>query len=259
MSRRYNPITQLRNVAITNGLMIDGTTMSTTADEANTLAGVTAGTITASKAVVVDGAKAVNEWTVTTGVLTQDKTITGTALGTVRGVHGQVVAPTAAIASGTIAGVRGICTLSGTVTAGGAFFYGTQGKLVVTGTMNHADSRMTAGISQLDATGGTLTAGQLSGHWIDIVGITGAGGDQFNLLRMTSNAAAKPNALIYAQSNATYVFDLAHPTGTTTDYLVAAGTSAGSAGKSDGCAAQKVLTILVDGVAHYIPAFNQNT
>lgn len=184
-------------------------------------------------------------------------TISTTALGTVRLIHGAITASASAIASGTIAGVRGVVTLSGTITAGGAFLYGAQGKLYVTGTMNHADSRLCAGISQLDATSGTLTAGQLSGHWIDVVGVTGAGGAQFNLLRMTADAAAKPNALIFANSDASFLLDLSAPSGGADSYVVAAGTGAGSAGAATGVAS-KTLVVKLDGVTCYIPVFSAN-
>lgn len=50
-----------------------GTAVSASAAEINTLTSVTAGTITASKAVVVDSSKKVNEWNMT-GALTIDKT-----------------------------------------------------------------------------------------------------------------------------------------------------------------------------------------
>lgn len=40
---------------------------------------------------------------------------------------------------------------------------------------------------------------------------------------------------------------------------IAAGTSAGSAGKSDGCAAQQVLKCKINGATVYIPVFTQNT
>lgn len=241
------------------GLQVDGTAVASAA-ELNALDGVTAGTVTASKAVVVGASSEVDTWNVTAGVLTQTKTVTGTALGTVRGVHGQVTAETAAIASGNVVGARGLCTLSGTITAGGAYLYGAQGKLVITGTMNHADARLCGLLAQIDTTGATLTAGQLSALWVDHgAGVTGAGGGQFNMIRITNTVVgSKPNAIIYAHSNATNVLDLSAPGGTM-DWLVAAGTSANSAGKSDGCAAQKVLVISVGGTAYYIPAFDQNT
>tara|TARA_R100000655_G_scaffold1668_4_gene6420 strand:- start:4854 stop:5051 length:198 start_codon:yes stop_codon:yes gene_type:complete len=41
--------------------------------------------------------------------------------------------------------------------------------------------------------------------------------------------------------------------------IAAAGTSAGSAGKSDGCAADKVITVSIKGVTYYIPLFDQNS
>lgn len=191
--------------------------------------------------------------------VTQSKTITTTALGTVRGVHGQLTASATGIASGSIASVRGATTITGTVT-GGAFIIGAQGKLIFSGTMNHADSRQAALFAQLDTTGGTFTAGQLSALWVDHgAGVTGAAGGQFNMVRISNTVAgSKPNAVVYAHSNATYVMDLSAPGGTM-DWLVAAGTSAGSAGKSDGCAAQKVLTFLIGGVAYFVPAFDQNT
>ena len=74
-------------------------------------------------------------------VLKADALIISTAaLGTVRLIHGAITASHAAIASGTIAGVRGLVTLSGVISAGGAYLYGAQGKLIVTGTMDHADA-----------------------------------------------------------------------------------------------------------------------
>lgn len=218
------------------------------------LVGITPGTVTASKALIADANKALSGL----GSLTQDITVATAALGTVRGLHGQVTASHAAISGGNLVGVRGLATLSGAISAGGAYLYGAQGKLVVTGTMNHADSRLTAGLSQLDATGGTLTAGQLSGHWIDVVGITGAGGGQFNLLRMTANAAAVPNALIYAQADATYALELIKPSGGNQSYIAAAGTNAASAGAATGVAT-KVMIVSIDGVAYYIPLFAGNT
>jgi hypothetical protein len=175
--------------------------------------------------------------------ITEALAIATAALGTVRAVVGDITASHGAIASGTVAGVRGVCTLSGIVSAGGAYFYGAQGKLIVPGTMNHADARLCAGISQLDGTGGTFTAGQLSGHWIDIVGIVGAAGGQFNGLRITAAAGAKPNALMFAQSDASFLFDLGHPTGDTTSYVAAGGATPG--------ANIKKVKLCIDGVTKY--------
>ncbi len=184
------------------------------------------------------------------------ETLTGTALGTTRKGRFEYTLSATGIVSGNAVGVRGAVTLSGTVT-GGAFLYGAQGKLIVSGTMNHADSRLCAGISQLDATGGTLTPGQLSGHWIDVVGISGAGGGQFNLLRMTAADAAVPNALIYAYSNATYALDLNKPTTGLQAYVAAAGSGANSAGNA-AAVATRVLICNIAGAVAYIPLYVSN-
>ncbi len=233
-------------VTVANGATITGLTGATTFASA---AEAKAGTVT-DKVIAPDVLAA--------AMADYPLAIASAALGTVRRIHGQLTASHAHIASGTLAGVRGLVTLSGAIDAGGAFLYGAQGKLVVTGTMNHEDSRLCAGISQLDATGGTLTAGQLSGHWIDVVGITGAGGGQFNLLRLTANAAAVPNALIYAQADASYAFEFIKPSGGNQTYVAAAGTNAASAGNAAGVAA-KVLKISIDGTPYYVPLFAGNT
>jgi hypothetical protein len=225
-----------------------GATLTTT--ELNKLAGVTAGIVSASKALVVGASKELNELPIIQTIATAD-------LGTVRLLHAQAVASNAHISAGTLAAVRGLTTLSGVIDTGGAYLYGTQGKLVVTGTMNHADSRLTAGISQLDVTGATLTAGQLSGHWIDIVGGNGAGGGQFNALRITANKDSKPASIIYGQLNASFLMDLVTPSGTTMDYVAAAGTAVGSAGAATGVAA-KVALVRIDGTTYYIPLFTGN-
>jgi hypothetical protein len=246
------------DVETAGGLKVASVAISSTPAELNQLAGVTAGTVTASKAVVVGSSKEVNEWTVTAGALVQSQTVSTAAMGTVRGIHGQVTGSHAAIASGNIVGVRGLATLSGVNSAGGAYFYGAQGKLVVTGTMNHADSRLCAVLAQLDTTGATLTAGQISALWVDHgAGITGAGGGQFNMIRITNTVSgSKPNAVIYAHSDATYLLDLSAPGGTMS-WQAAAGASSGSWGNAD-AVATKVLIINLGGTTYYIPAHTAN-
>lgn len=242
----------------------DGTITATGAIAGLTNVAGTAGTAAASKIPVLGASYNLDQLLVTTftsdGTITQSKTITGTALGTVRGIHGQVTASTAAIASGSIVGVRGICTLSGTITAGQAFLYGAQGKLVVTGTMNHADARLCGLLAQLDTTGATLTAGQLSALWVDMgAGVTGAGGGQFNMVRISNTVVgSKPNAMVYMYGDASFAFDLAGGPGGTCSYVVAAGSSSGSFGNADGVAS-KVIVVSIGGVTYYIPAHTQNT
>lgn len=221
-----------------------GSGMTATGTELSKLAGVTAGAITASKAVVVGASSEVDQWTVTAGVLTQSKTVSSAALGTVRGIHGQVTTSGTDIASGNTVGVRGLNTLSGTITAGGAFLYGCQGKLVVTGTMNHADARLCAALAQLDISAATLSAGQLSALWVDAgTTATGAGGGQFNLVRITNTTAAVPNAMIYAYGKADYFAELAANGGTWTS-------TTGTAGST---ASKGWLKVYVEGAVRYIP------
>lgn len=231
-------------------LVVGSTTLSET-DLAKT-DGITNGTGAAGKALVTDASNTISVQAAPTSATP----------GTLRTIIGEIVpTPATTITSGTLVGVRGHCSFpTGKTVTGGAYLMGAQGKLTFAGTMNHADSRLAAVFAQLDTTGATLTTGQLSALWVDHgAGVTGAGGGQFNMIRITNTVSgSKPNAIIYAHSNATNVLDLSAPGGTM-DWLAAAGTSAGSAGKSDGCAAQKVLIISVGGVPYYIPAFDQNT
>jgi hypothetical protein len=191
------------------------------------------------------------------------QTIATAALGTVRQVHGQITASHAHISGGTLAAVRGLVTLSGVNDIGGAYYYGAQGKLVITGTLGHADSRATALIAQLDATGGTLSAGELSGLWIDGLGVTGQPFEEFNAIRITSNKDLKYQAFLYAQSDAAYFASFVKPTGGATAFIAAAGTTTGSPGATGGSAAQAVLKVLINNgtfnAVYYLPLYVQNT
>jgi hypothetical protein len=156
--------------------------------------------------------------------------------------------------------VRGLVTLSGNNNAGGAYFYGAQGKFVVPagGVLNHADSRACGLIAQVDATDGTLSAGMLSGVWIDMLGITGIPFAEFNAIRITTNKDAKFTSLVYAQSDAAFFTDLVTPTGGAMAFVAAAGVNAASCGNAAGVAA-KVMLARINGVTYYIPLFAGNT
>lgn len=236
---------------------INGTTVTSTAAEINTLASVTAGAVTASKALVVDASRdlATIGNVTSNGVIATTKTVTGTALGTVRAVYGQATASGTDIASGNLVGARGSLTLSGTVTAGGAALYGTQGKLLVTGTMNHADSRLCAMLAQLDISAGTYTSGQMSALWVDAGASASAsavstkGGGQFNLIRITNTTTANANAVIYAYAEADYLMELGGPGGNA-DWFAA------NTHTIDSHALAYVLKIKDPaGAAGYIPVF----
>lgn len=75
---------------------------------------------------------------------------------------------------------------------------------------------------------------------------------------MTNTTDATLNAQVYLYGKATYLLELAGP-GSSETYVATAGTSAGSAGETTKCNANKVLTISIDGVAHYIPVFTSNS
>jgi hypothetical protein len=164
------------------------------------------------------------------------KTVSTAALSTVRVLQGSGIASGTDIASGNLVGARGDVTLSGTITAGGAFLYGSQGKLIVTGTMNHADARLCGSIAQLDISAGTYTAGQLSALWVDAGSAASAsaiatkGGGQFNLIRITNTTSASSNAVIYAYADADYLLELGAPGGNADWFDAGTGASASVTG-----------------------------
>jgi len=269
-----NPIT--KNRMLPGGkTWVVGSTLSilaaatVTVEGGATITGLTGGETTfASSAEIQTGTEAAkcmapDQWTLARALLplVTAKTISTAALGTVRQVHGAITASHAAISGGTIAGVRGLVTLSGANSAGGAYFYGAQGKLIITGTLNHADSRACALIAQLDClTGGpgTISAGELSGLWIDVLGPTGIPFNEYNAIRISANKDNKFQSLIYAQTDAAFFFDIVKPTGGAQALVVAAGTNTVSAGNAAGVAA-KVGLIRIDGTTYYIPLFSGNT
>lgn len=115
--------------------------------------------------------------------------------------------------------------------------------------------------------GGTGVAGEAAGLRATIASTTGLtlSAGTYAALRLDSDLNSALNATdaswIYItdlQSNKIGMFINA-PTVDTSTMYIAAGTSAGSAGKSDGCAAQKVLTCKIGGSLVYIPVFTQNT
>lgn len=179
-------------------------------------------------------------------------TIATAALGTVRNGYFKATSAVGGSAtSGNLVGVRGEVSIpSGDTIGGGIYLYGAQGKLTFAGTMNHADSRLCAGLAQLDISAGTYTTGQLSALWVDAGASASAsavstkGGGQFNLLRITNTTAASSNALIYGYADADYLFDLGGPGGNADWYSLD-----GTAGSSS---AKGWLKIYVGGAARYI-------
>ena len=182
---------------------------------------------------------------------------TSAAPGTVRALTGKVTDKVSVMTSGNLVGVRGEVDVVG---ASGGFLYGTQGKVIPTGTLS--GSLWCAGLfGQFDLSNPAIINGaQLASVWGDW-GATGAtatdltGCRGFAFTNTTSNVL---NAQDYRYGNATYLLELAGAGGTL-NYYASAGTSAGSAGDAAHCAAQKVIKIEINGIAAYIPVFTQNT
>jgi hypothetical protein len=156
---------------------------------------------------------AINSFAVAnTGNQTISQSSSATALGNTIPLESDLSLTGTGIVSGNGYAERAITTLSGTVT-GGAFAAGLRTGMRLSGTMNHADSRLAGAFVKLDDTGATETAGQLSVLWVDHgAGITGAHGGQFNMIRITDTVAgSKGNAVVYAYADASFLLDLGAP------------------------------------------------
>ena len=182
--------------------------VTASAAQVNVLAGVTAGTVTASKGVVVDGSKQVDTWTATAV-----NTTATFATGTTWAIEGQLTASNAAITAGTVWGIRGRIIVSGNPSGG--YFYGNQGKAIVSGTVS-GSANIYGVVAQLDISAGTYSGGELAGLWVDAgataVGIL-AGGVDFNLVRVTNTTIAVPNSVFQVEAQAANLFDF-HSLGT---------------------------------------------
>jgi hypothetical protein len=181
--------------------------VTASAAEINVLHSVSAGTVKASSAVVVDGSKQVDTWTAVVA------NASATLAGTTWAIEGQMTASNAAITAGTVWGVRGRAILSGNASAG--YLYGNQGKAIISGAMS-GSANVYGLVAQLDISAGTYTGGELAGLWID-AGATAvgtlAGGVDFNLVRITNTTVAVPNAVIQIEAQAARLFDF-HSLGT---------------------------------------------
>jgi hypothetical protein len=176
--------------------------------------------------------------------------------GSIRAIRGLITETASTMTSGTLAGARGEVDL---VSASAGFVYGTQGKIIPTGTLS-GSVWVAAIFGQFDVSAATVNAGQLAAIWGDW-GTTGATATNLTGCRgiaFTNTTSNVLNAQDYRYGNATYLLELAGAGGTL-NYYAAAGTSSGSAGNSTHCAAQQVIKVEINGVAAYIPVFTQNT
>lgn len=188
-----------------------------------------------------------------TGVLTIAASVTSSAgqtftnstasatPGTIRAVKGLEVSSNATVASGNLVGVRGEVDMVG---ASGGFFYGTQGKVIPTGTLS--GSSWTAGVfGQFDISAATVNAGQMAPIWADYGATSGVLTDVTGLRMFagTNTTAAVLNAMDYRYGKASALFELAGDAGT---YITAGAATPGGD--------LKKIAITIDGVIHYILA-----
>lgn len=231
-------------VDFTGGIKVSGTSVPLSAAEMNVLDSVTAGTITASKAVVVDASKKVNEWGVTS-------TITSATPSTTRLTQSSITctpATTFAVsAGGSLAGVRGDITITTGKSFTDGFLYGAQGKVTNNGTMAEASAARIAGVlGQVDLSTGTITAGQVCAVWGDLQGNpTLTVNDQVYVGRFTNSMSAgkKAQAFQLMYGEADFLFEAAKDGGGG-DWVVA-----GAVGGSQ----SHKLKVLINGTTFYIP------
>lgn len=178
--------------------------------------------------------------------------------GTVRALTGKMVDTASVMTSGNIVGVRGEVDYVG---ASGGFVYGTQGKIIPTGTLS--GSSWNAGLfGQLDISHATINAGQVAPIWGDYGTTSGTLTNSTGLygLAMTNTTAAVLEGQVYLYGGATNLFLLNTNAGLSgTTYFQAAGTGVNSAGAASYAAGTEVLQINVNGTNYWIRCFTSNS
>lgn len=202
------------------------------------------GTITSSAAQNASG--------VYTGTITNATTNTS-----VRSIIGQITASATGMSAGHASvGVRGLTTITGTTT-GNAYFYGTQGKLVLsTGTVNTGSQVWaTALLGQLDvsaATTYTENVGAISALWADCGATAHANAKTaaptfFDVVSVTNSISGfKPHSMFRVQGDATnaFAFTAWDTTSAAVDWIVSGGDAT--------VASASALKVLVGSDVRYI-------
>lgn len=178
--------------------------------------------------------------------------------GTIRSFVGKMTSSATTMTSGNLVGLRGEVDYVG---ASGGFLYGTQGKLIPTGTIS--GSSWNAGVfGQLDISAATINAGQMAPIWGDYGASSGTLTDQTGLygIAMTNTTAVVTQGQIYLYGGSQNLLLLETNAGLSgVTYFKDAGVSAGSWGNATPPTPSKVLKIQVDGTAYYLPLVAQNT
>lgn len=195
-------------------------------------------------------ANAIAVFSNTTGTLTDNIVAnnvvqnTSATPGTVRAIKGQMQSTIATMTSGNLVGVRGEVDY---VSASGGFLYGTQGKLIPTGTLS-GSSWNAAVFGQFDISGANINAGQTATLWGDYGATSGTITNATGMygIAMTNTTAAVVNAQVYLYGGATYLFELNQNIG-----LVGASYAATAGAGTIGANPVK-LKIQLDSVTKYL-------
>ena len=148
----------------------------------------------------------------------------------------------AAITSGTLDGLRGQVTLSGS-TGAGVFAYGVTGRAVISGTIDSGSASVAAGYFKSDFNGATLTSGYCAPLQSNVVNPPASALTTVDLAYFESAGGNPINSFLKCFGKATYVFDLASNTHTQMS-------TTGTAGATT---AKGWLKVLVEGAVRYIP------
>ena len=228
-------------VAATYAVTIAGTTAATnyltiTAGSMLLSSGnitLSAGTLSVTDAAVSTG---------TTNVIASIATLTAATATAARAVYGSLTTFTT-FTAGTVVGVRGLVTLGGSVAAG-TYIYGTQGKLVTGANTVVGTTGYFAGVmAQVDASGSTLTSGNIAGLVVEIIGPSGSAAFVDGIDVFAGGSAI--NSVLRAWTNATYFVDLSEQsvTGTMCKATNTSITAIGTKG---------YIAVKVAGVVRYI-------
>ena len=187
----------------------------------------------------------------TPGTLSVSNTVTTAAPGTVRTIIGAITTSNASFSDGSssLVGVRGAATIPSGTTASAGYVYGTQGKLIVAGTLN--GSQWTFGnYGQLDisAAQGLSTnppGSYIAPLWAD-AGATGPSVTcaSCNMLGLTNTTATTFNSLFFTAAKAGYFVDASNVTNS--------GGWIAASSASSACTTTYLLKVSTAGGAGYI-------
>jgi len=186
------------NVAYITTLNLGGTAVTSTAAELNTLAGVTAGTVTASKALVVDASKQLNELTITgTATLATLSATTVTKIATPEST------PVNAVAS------QGTITMAGIATAEETFVISTQ-------TFTWKAARAAAGEVTVGANAPAAVTNIVTAVTADLATVTAVDGTGDTVVVTAATKGVAGDAIVLTEASTNMTVDGAGTLGATT-------------------------------------------